>query len=400
MRFAVNTFSSFKLKSYKLPHIILTAFLFFNAAYSYAGICIWTGASDNNWNNPANWNTTDVPSISDDVTVSGIVSISAENAFAKTLTIQNGLVELENVNLKLEKLICQGIGSFKGAGVSGNGTGTLKFTGSASFSTGSNNCTFANIEVDTGTALMLNSDITVKRNFVNNGAVTTATGNLTINGNYSGAGSLSASSITINFKGDVDFSQGTFSGNSRTVKLNGTAAQKIKINASDTDFGNLIIIDKASGDVTVEESEGTLKASAFKINSAPSGVTVNAPLSVTGILEHTGTGNAAFDKRVTLGTFMHRGSGTAYFSEEVVTPNLEHTGTNTLTFQKKIQIAASFTDSASSGALNFNGGADFTFTNQTEFKTNSALTLKGDCNFDGGMKRSGSGNQNISNRKI
>ncbi|MGP1475195.1 MAG: FlgD immunoglobulin-like domain containing protein [Treponema sp.] len=394
----MNTFSSIKLKSYKLPHIILTAFLFFNAAHSYAGICIWTGASSNDWHTAANWSPTGIPTINDNVTVSGVVSISAGDAEAKMLTIQNGLVELENVNLKLEKLICQGIGSFKGAGVSGNGTGTLKFTGSASFSTGSNNCTFANIEVDTGTALMLNSDITVNRNFVNNGAVTTATGNLTINGNYSGAGSLSASSITINFKGDVDFSQGTFSGSSRTVKLNGTASQKIKINASDTDFGNLIIIDKASGGVTVEESEGTLKASAFKINSAPGGVTVNAPVNVAGILEHTGTGNAAFYKKVTLGTFKHRGSGTSDFSEEVVTPNLEHTGTNTLTFQKKIQIAASFTDSASSGALNFNGGADFAFTSQTEFKTNSALTLKGDCNFKGGMKRSGSGATNISGK--
>ena len=397
MRFAVNTFSSFKLKSYKLPHIILTAFLFFNAAHSYAVPYTWTGASDNNWNNPANWSPPGVPTIGDDVTVSGIVSISAENAFAKTLTIQNGLVELENVNLKLEKLICQGIGSFKGAGVSGNGTGTLKFTGSASFSTGSNNCTFANIEVDTGTALMLNSDITVNRNFVNNGAVTTATGNLTINGNYSGAGSLSASSITINFKGDVDFSQGTFSGSSRTVKLNGTAAQKIKINASYTDFDNLII-DKTSGDVTVEESEGKLKASAFKINSAPGGVTVNAPVNVAGILEHTGTGNAAFYKKVTLGTFKHRGSGTSDFSEEVVTANLEHTGTNTLTFQKKVTVSGTFTDSTLSGALNFNGGADFAFPSQAEFTTDSALTLTGDCNFKGGMKRSGSGATNISGK--
>ena len=397
MRFAVNTFSSIKLKSYKLPHIILTAFLFFNAAHSYAVPYTWTGASSNDWHTAANWSPTGIPTINDNVTVSGVVSISAGDAEAKMLTIQNGLVELENVNLKLEKLICQGIGSFKGAGASGNGTGTLKFTGSASFSTGSNNCTFANIEVDTGTALMLNSDITVKRNFVNNGAVTTATGNLTINGNYSGAGSLSASSITINFKGDVDFSQGTFSGSSRTVKLNGTAAQKIKINASDTDFGNLII-DKASGDVTIEESEGTLSAASLKITSAPGGVTVNAPLSVTGILEHTGGGNALFTKRVTAQTLRHSGIGTADFSEEVVTPNLDHTGTNTLTFQKKIQIAASFTDNTSSGALNLNGGADFTFTNQTEFKTYQLLTLAGNCSFGGGMKRSGSGATNISGK--
>lgn len=400
MRFAVNTFSSIQLKSYKLLHIILTAFLFFNAAHSYATNYTWAPLSGvGDWHTAANWSPTGIPTINDNVTIpsSKTVSITSD-AFAKTVNIQNGLVELENVNLKLEKLICQGIGSFKGAGVSGNGTGTLKFTGSASFSTGSNNCTFANIEVDTGTALMLNSDITVNRNFVNNGAVTTATGNLTINGNYSGAGSLSASSITINFNGDVDFSQGTFSGNSRTVKLNGTAAQKIKINASDTDFGNLIIIDKASGGVTVEESEGKLKASAFQINSAPGGVTVNAPLSVTGILEHTGGGNAAFYKKVTLGTFKHRGSGTSDFSEEVVTANLEHTGNSTLTFQKKVTVTGTFADSTPSGALNFNGGADFTFPSQVEFTTSSALTLKGDCNFNGGMKRSGSGATNISGK--
>ena len=398
MRFAVNTFSSIQLKSYKLPHIILTAFLFFNAAHSYATNYTWAGpSSGGDWHTAANWSPTGIPTINDDVTVSGVVSISAGDAEAKMLTIQNGLVELENVNLKLEKLICQGISSFKGAGNTGNGTGTLKFTGSASFSTGSTLCTFANIEVDTGTALTLHNDITVKRNFVNNGAVTTATGSLTINGNYSGAGSLSASSITINFKGDVDFSQGTFSGSSRTVKLNGIESQKIKINASGTDFGNLEI-NKTSRDVTIEESEGTLSAASLKITSAPGGVTVNAPLSVTGILEHTGGGNALFTKRVTAQTLRHSGIGTADFSEEVVTPNLEHTGTNTLTFQKKIQIAASFTDNTSSGALNFNGGADFMFTSQTEFKTYQLLTLAGNCSFGGGMKRSGAGATNISGK--
>ena len=381
MRFAVNTFSSFKLKSYKLPHIILTAFLFFNAAHSYATNYTWAPLSGvGDWHTAAHWSPTGIPTINDNVTIpsSKTVSITSD-AFAKTVNIQNGLVELENANLKLEKLVCTGIGSFNGAGVSGNGTGTLKFTGSASFSTGSNNCIFANIEVDTGAVLTLGNSITVKRNFINNGTI-------------------NAPSKTIEIGGDVDFSQGTFSGSSHTVKLNGTASQKIKVNASDTDFGNLIIIDKASGGVTVEESEGKLKASAFQINSAPGGVTVNAPVNVAGILEHTGTGNAAFYKKVTLGTFKHRGSGTSDFSEEVVTANLEHTGTNTLTFQKIVTVSGSFTDSATSGALNFNGGANFTFTNQTEFKTNNALTLKGDCNFKGGIKRSGSGATNISGK--
>ena len=377
----MNTFSSIKLKSYKLPHIILTAFLFFNAAHSYATNYTWTGSVNVDWHTVANWSPTGIPTINDNVTIpsSKTVSITSD-AFAKTVNIQNSLVELENANLKLETLLCIGIGTFKGAGLGGNGTGTLKFTGNASFSTGSNNCTFANIEVDTGAVLTLGYSITVKRNFINNGTI-------------------NAPSKTIEIGGDVDFSHGTFSGTSHTVKLSGTAAQKIKINASGTDFGNLIIIDKASGDVTVEESEGTLKASAFEINSAPGGVTVNAPLSVTGILKHTGGGNAAFYKKVTLGTFFnHIGSGTSDFSEEVVTANLKHTGTNTLTFQKIVKVTGTFADSASSGALNFNGGADFTFTSQTEFKTNSALTLKGDCNFNGGIKRSGSGATNISGK--
>ena len=381
MRFAVNTFSSIQLKSYKLPHIILTAFLFFNAAHSYATNYTWAPLSGvGDWHTAANWSPTGIPTINDNVTIpsSKTVSITSD-AFARTVNIQNGLVELENANLKLETLVCTGIGSFNGAGVSGNGTGTLKFTGSASFSTGSTLCIFANIEVDTGATLTLGNSITVKRNFINNGTI-------------------NAPSKTIEIGGDVDFSQGTFSGSSHTVKLNGTVSQKIKINASGTDFGNLIIIDKASGAVTVEESEGTLKASAFNINSAPGGVTVNAPVNVAGILEHTGTGNAAFYKKVTLGTFKHSGSGTSDFSEEVVTANLKHTGTNTLTFQKIVKVTGTFTDSTPSGALNFNGGADFTFPNQTEFKTNSALTLKGDCNFNGGMKRSGSGATNISGK--
>ena len=379
----MNTFSSFKLKSYKLPHIILTAFLFFNAAHSYATNYTWAPLSGvGDWHTAAHWSPTGIPTINDNVTIpsSKTVSITSD-AFAKTVNIQNGLVELENANLKLETLVCTGIGSFNGAGVSGNGTGTLKFTGSASFSTGSNNCIFSNIEVDTGAVLTLGNSITVKRNFINNGTI-------------------NAPSKTIEIGGDVDFSQGTFSGSSHTVKLNGTASQKIKIkiNASYTDFDNLII-DKASGDVTVEESERTLKASAFKINSAPGGVTVNAPVNVAGILEHTGTGNAAFYKKVTLGTFKHRGSGTSDFSEEVVTANLEHTGTNTLTFQKIVKVTGTFADSTPSGALNFNGGADFTFTSQTEFKTVQLLTLAGNCSFGGGMRRrSGSGATNISGK--
>ncbi|MGP1532274.1 MAG: hypothetical protein ACTTI5_08865, partial [Treponema sp.] len=251
----MNTFSSFKLKSYKLPHIILTAFLFFNAAHSYAASYIWAGSDGDDWNTAAHWSPTGIPTINDDVTIpaSKRVLITSD-AFAKTVNIQNSLVELENANLKLETLVCIGVGSFNGTGVSHNGTGTLKFTGSASFSTGSTLCIFANIEVDTGATLTLGNSITVKRNFINNGTI-------------------NAPSKTIEIGGDVDFSQGTFSGSSHTVKLNGTASQKIKVNASDTDFGNLIIIDKASGGVTVEESEGKLKASAFQINSAPGGVT-------------------------------------------------------------------------------------------------------------------------------
>ena len=375
----MNTFSSIKLKSYKLPHIILTAFLFFNAAHSYAASYTWTGpSSGGTWHTAAHWSPTGIPTINDDVTIPSLKTVSiTSDAEAKTVNIQGG-VELENVTLKLETLNCIGAGGFFGAGTGGNGTGTLKFTGSASFSTGSTLCTFANIEVDTGAVLTLNSDITVNRNFVNNGTI-------------------NAPSKTIEIGGDVDFSQGTFSGSSHTVKLNGTASQKIKINASGTDFGNLEI-NKTSGDVTIEESEGTLSAASLKITSAPGGVTVNAPLSVTGILEHTGGGNALFTKRVTAQTLRHSGIGTADFSEEVVTPNLDHTGTNTLTFQKKIQIAASFTDNTSSGALNLNGGADFTFTNQTEFKTYQLLTLAGNCSFGGGMKRSGSGATNISGK--
>ena len=99
MRFAVNTFSSIKLKSYKLPHIILTAFLFFKAAHSYAATYTWIGSPGvGDWHTAANWSPTGIPTINDDVTVSGIVSISAGDAEAKMLTIQNGLVELENVN--------------------------------------------------------------------------------------------------------------------------------------------------------------------------------------------------------------------------------------------------------------------------------------------------------------
>ena len=143
--------------------------MFFNAAHSYAASYIWTGPNGGNWQTAAHWSPTGIPGINDNVTIPSYKTVSiTSDAFAKTVNIQNGLVELENATLEVETLVCIGVGSINGTGLSGNGTGTLKFTGSASFSTGSNNCTFANIEVDTGAVLTLGNSITVKRNFINN----------------------------------------------------------------------------------------------------------------------------------------------------------------------------------------------------------------------------------------
>jgi len=55
--------------------------------------CTWTGAVDNNWHNPDNWNTTNIPDATTDVIIPNATNkcwVWAANAYCKNLTVEPG----------------------------------------------------------------------------------------------------------------------------------------------------------------------------------------------------------------------------------------------------------------------------------------------------------------------
>ncbi|MGP1458325.1 MAG: FlgD immunoglobulin-like domain containing protein [Treponema sp.] len=82
--------------------------------------------------------------------------------------------------------------------------------------------------------------------------------------------------------------------------------------------------------------------------------------------------------------------GAVTISDEATIKKLHHKGNCTLTFAKKATVQEEFKDETTSGALSFNGGADFqSDTNEPHFQSMNKLTLRGECKFAGGFKRSG-----------
>ena len=358
-RFAVFIHSSFHKSGVR--RAAFCALLLCNAVHSYAAPRTWSGPSGGDWGTAANWTPSGVPTTSDDVTIpaSNSVSISADAA-ANKLTIQGGVV-LENGTLTLCELDCQTGGSFKGDGASGTGGGTTKFTGNTTNTVGSA-CTFANVAVDTGCSLTVNAgaDFTVKKNLVNNGLFTVSIqhssgADFIVGGKYSGSGRFivdgSSKTNEVKFKGDVDFSSGAADAemNGKKASLCGnstlSSTQKMKINPNGTTFDALEFNSVA---VLIEESTGLLKASDFVVTS-----------------------------------------GTVAVRALVEAQTITHPSAGPLTFTKNVKVSQTFEDAPTSGALSFQGGAEFTFTSLAEFKTSQPVTLEGACSFAGGMKRSG-----------
>ena len=357
-RFAVFIHSSFHKSG--VCRAAFCALLLCNAVRSYAASYTWSGpASGSDWGTAANWTPSGVPTTSDDVIIpaSNSVSISAD-AEAKKLTIL-GSVVLGNATLTLGELVCQTGGSFKGDGASGTGGGTTKFTGGAT-NTVSSACTFANVAVDAGCSLTVNAgaEFTVKKNLVNNGSFTVSIqhssgADFIVGGNYSGSGTFtvdrSSKTNEVKFKGDVDFLSGSVAMHGKKASLCGVSSlsspQKMKINPNGTTFDALEFNSEA---VLIEESTGLLKATDFVVTS-----------------------------------------GTVAVRALVEAQTISHPTAQPLTFTKKVKVFTSFSDDSTSGALSFQGGAEFTFTSLAELKTTQMVTLTGDCSFAGGMKRSG-----------
>jgi hypothetical protein len=62
----------------------------YSAVYTLKFVTTWTGASDNSWENPSNWNCNAVPDANTDVVINSGIPFLSTNLSARTLTLGGG----------------------------------------------------------------------------------------------------------------------------------------------------------------------------------------------------------------------------------------------------------------------------------------------------------------------
>ena len=443
-----------------------TVFFLF-AAGAGAATRTWTGATSTDWNNTANWNGSTVPAAGDDVEVDTVTTPPSNYPVINTttpvtvnkITIKGmATVTLQSGTLTLTELDCQGSGKYLGNGSSNNGTGTTKFTGTAKFKTSNNSTSFGKLEIAAGATLTVEPDggdrsFEVTKDCTNEGTLAL----------------MGTNAATVNFSGNVDFSNGTLTGAKWKAVFKGTTAQTCKLKTG-TDYSFESLECTNTMGLTVTDTTGTLKPTTLKLSSGgkadfncpveavkvecPAGagnLTFQKTLKVTDKFEdlsgstvavkdtamikelkHSGAGTLTFEKPLTvtdkfedsssagatikdtanIKTVKHSGAGALTFQktltvteefdntgatatgaetvmEAATIKKLSHKGNCALSFTKKATVQNQFTDMTGSGALSFNGGADFQFTTEAHFQSSSKLTLKGECKFAGDFKRTG-----------
>ncbi len=437
------------------------AVFFLFAAGAGAATHTWTGATSTDWNNTANWTPSTVPTSADDVevnttTTSKYPSITADVTVNKITIKGMATVTLQSGTLTLTELDCQGSGKYLGNGSSNNGTGTTKFTGTAKFKTSNNNTSFGKLEIAAGATLTVEPDggdrsFEVTKDCKNEGTLAL----------------MGTNAATVNFSGNVDFSNGTLTGAKWKAVFKGMTAQTCTLKTG-TDYSFESLECTNTMGLTVTDTTGTLKPTTLKLSSGgkadfncpveavkvecPAGAgnsTFQKTLKVTDKFEdlsgstvavkdtamikelkHSGAGTLTFEKPLTvtdkfedsssagatikdtanIKTVKHSGAGALAFQktltvteefdntgatgaetvmEAATIKKLTHKGTCTLSFTKKATVQNQFTDMTGSGALSFNGGADFQFGTEAHFQSTGKLTLKGECKFAGDFKRTG-----------
>ena len=465
-RFAVfHSFFYTRNKNKAIGAAAVAVFFLF-AAGAGAATRTWTGITDTNWSTATNWSPSTVPAAGDDVEVDTVTTPPSNYPVINTttpvavnkITIKGmATVTLQSGTLTLTELDCQGSGKYLGNGSSNNGTGTTKFTGTtAKFKTSNNNTSFGKLEIAAGATLTVEPDggersFEVTKDCKNEGTLAL----------------MGTNAATVNFSGNVDFSNGSLTGNKWKAVFKGMTAQTCTLKTgTDYSFESLECTNMMG--LTVNDTTGTLKPTTLKLSSGgkaefncpveagkvecPSGagnLTFQKTLKVTDKFEdlsgstvtvkdtatikelkHSGVGSLTFEKPLTVSdtfedsssagatikdtanikTVKHKGAGALTFQKtlmgteefdntsatgaetvmgEATIKKLSHKGTCTLSFTKKATVQNQFTDMTGSGALSFNGGADFQFTTEAHFQSSGKLTLKGECKFAGGFKRTG-----------
>lgn len=276
----------------------------------------WLGAVENdwtNWNNSSNWTKGTVPTCSDDVIIDNTTYspvIPSTGANAKSIEIVPGatLVGSDGV-----LTICGGIAtnggksSWANNGTFNQGTSTVKFnyprTSNDETSTISGNANFYNIEVSTGTILVLQagSSTTVSNTVTQNGSIDARTfnntfiyngssaqtivnpaigkgyHNLTLSG--SGTKTLPASNLNI---ADSLVLNSAFISTSNTITFDGTSPQTLTGTSSSA--LNNVTLNNANG-LTLSKSQkvdGTLTFTSGLINTGDSVLTLGCDATTSG----------------------------------------------------------------------------------------------------------------------
>ena len=351
------------------------AVFFLFAAGAGAATHTWTGATSTDWNNTANWTPSTVPTSADDVevnttTTSKYPSITADVTVNKITIKGMATVTLQSGTLTLTELDCQGSGKYLG-------NGSTKFTGTAKFKTSNNNTSFGKLEIASGATLTVDTTSSVEFNVTKD---CKNEGTLALMG---------TNAATVNFSGNVDFSNGTLTGAKWKAVFKGTMAQTCTLKTGENYLFESLECTNMMG-LTVNDTTGTLKPTTLKLSSGGK-AEFKCPVEAGKVECPSGAGNLTFQKMLTVTEeFDNTGAtGAEMVMEEATIKKLIHKGNCALTFQKKATVQNQFTDTTGSGALSFNGGADFRFTTEAHFQSNSKLTLIGECKFAGGFRRTG-----------
>ena len=326
------------------------AVFFLFAAGAGAATHTWNStATDTNWTNTANWTPSAVPTSTDDVevnttTTNNYPSITADAAVKKITIKGMATVTLQSGTLTLKELDCQGSGKYLGNGSSNNGTGTTKFTGAAKFKTSNNNTSFGKLEIDSGTTLTVdttssNVEFNVTKDCKNEGTLAL----------------MGSNAATVNFSGNVDFSNGTLTGAKWKAVFDGTSATslKIKIPSTGMAFDKLEVKNTVTS-FTAEALPPTspaaiLSAAALDINSSgPSAI--NAPVKATTHIKHMGNGVLTL-KKIEAGTmlFDDTSAGGANIEDESEIATVKHSGSGNLTFKGALKVTTKFEQTGTGG---------------------------------------------------
>ena len=323
------------------------AVFFLFAAGAGAATRTWTGTTSTDWSTAANWSGSTVPTSGDDVEVDTVTTPPSNYPVINTttsvtvnkITIKGmATVTLQSGTLTLTELDCQGSGKYLGNGSSNNGTGTTKFIRTANFKTSNNNTSFGKLEIAAGATLTVEPDggdrsFEVTKDCTNEGTLAL----------------MGTNAATVNFSGNVDFSNGTLTGAKWKAVFKGTTAQTCTLKTGENYLFESLECTNTMG-LTVNDTTGTLKPTTLKLSSGGK-ADFNCPVEAVKVECPAGAGNLTFQKTLKVTDKFEDLSGSAVAVKDTATiKELKHSGAGTLTFEKPLTVSDTFEDSSSAGA--------------------------------------------------